>query len=376
MTLPLPSAAPTLAPAPPLAGPIDAWIVGNPAAGRGAQRDGVAAAAAAWSARGWRVSVHWTRAAGDAERVSRAAVAAGAGVVAAAGGDGTVHEVANGLVGTPAALAVLPAGTANVLAAQLGLVGWPSPWRRADLAAAAAALAGGRVRAIDVGLARPTGAPPRAFVLWAGVGLDADVVHRLAGPARALKARHGPLAFAAVGWRALRAARGCDAIVRGDGARRRVRLYGAVVCNIPLYAGLFRLAPEARLDDGRLDLALFAGPSRHGALATWLRAGAVTGPRSFARRVVQGRPDPTRALATAVRSLRIVARPSAAVHLDGEPAGTTPLDVAVGPHALRLVVPAAAPPWLWDGGPAPVSTPAADASARGPSAGRFGGRSR
>lgn len=368
MTPALPAAPPALEPPRRLDGPVSAWVIANPSAGRGARRAAIDAAVAVWSRRGWAVTRRWTAGSGDATALARDAVAAGADIVAVAGGDGTVNEAANGLVGSRAALAVLPSGTANVMAAQLGLVGWPSPLRSPDVTAAAEALANGRVHRIDVGLVRPTGAPPRHFVMWAGVGIDAEVVRQVEGPARHLKARGGPWAFAAAGWQVLRRAQGCEAVVRVDGRRRRVRLHGAVICNIPLYAGLLHLAPEARLDDGWLDAAWFEGPSPRRAVGAWLSAGRSAGAASFGRRVVLGRPDRDRPLAMPVRAVRIVGRPAAAVHVDAEPCGTTPVRIDVVPRALRIVVPHGAPARLFVAG-----APTADGGADRP-AGRPNGR--
>lgn len=363
MSLPPPAAAPVLEPPCRLDGPVNAWVIANPSAGRGARRAAIDAAVAAWSRRGWAVTRRWTAGRGDATAIARAAAAAGADIVAVAGGDGTLNEAANGLVGSRAALAVLPSGTANVLAAQLGLVGWPSPLRTPDLSAAADALAAGRVQPIDVGLARPTGAPPRHFVMWAGVGLDAEIVRRVEGPSRRLKARGGPWAFAAAGWHVLRRTPACEAVVRVDGRRRRVRLLGAVISNIPLYAGLVHLAPEARLDDGVLDAAWFEGTGRRRVVGAWLAAGRAAGASSFGRRVVFGRPDPARPLAMPVRTVRIVSRPAAPVHVDAEPCGTTPVRIDVVPGALRIVVPHGAPAHLFVDGGASLGRLAADVGA-------------
>lgn len=342
-------------------------VIANPGAGRGGRRAALEAAVDRWARRGWTIRWRTTGAPGDATTLARAAAADGVDVVAVAGGDGTVNEAVNGLVGARAALAVLPSGTANVLAAQLGLVPWPSPWRTPDLEAAADALADGLVRTIDLGLVEPADRSARHFVMWAGVGADAAVVAALEEPGHAaLKARIGALAYAIVGARVLLLDRGGEAVLRIDGIRRRGHLRGAVVNNMPLYAGLVHLAPEARLDDGRLDAALFFGRSRLRAAAEWLASGGAGTPLAFRRRVLRGRPDDERPLATPCASLSIVSRPRLRVHVDAEPWGTTPVRISVRRGALRLLVPAGAPDGLFgaadDAGTAAATPPHVSAS--------------
>jgi len=114
-------------------------LIFNPAAGARRRRRFERVVGALAEA-GMRFSVADTTAAGDAERLAREAAASGTGIVVAAGGDGTIAEVANGIAGTATALAVIPTGTANVFAHDLGLPFAP--------AAIAAALGRGRTRAV------------------------------------------------------------------------------------------------------------------------------------------------------------------------------------------------------------------------------------
>lgn len=172
--------------------------------------------------------------------------------VFAFGGDGTAREVAAGLRGTAAALGVLPGGTANLLALALGLP--------RDPVAAAAALAAAEVRAFDVGLvAGEAGEHP--FLMMVSAGLDATV---LAALDVELKWRYGE---AAIVWQGLREwwrYRYPQIEVLADGERLQATF--AAVANIPFYAGSFRLAPEARPDDRKLELVLFHGRGRRATL--------------------------------------------------------------------------------------------------------------
>jgi YegS/Rv2252/BmrU family lipid kinase len=165
-------------------------------------------------------------------------------VVFAYGGDGTMREVAAGLLGSPAALGVIPGGTANLLALSLGLP--PDPVR------AAAALCAAPAQSFDVGLA---GDHP--FLMMVSAGLDAAV---LAALDIELKWRFGKGAFAWQGFREWWRYPYPEIEVIADGERRTATF--AAVANIPYYAGSFRLAPGARPDDGKLELVLFHGRGR------------------------------------------------------------------------------------------------------------------
>ena len=154
-------------------------IIFNPTAGR-------RRAALLWRvldvlvANGVRLDLAETRCPGDAERLAREAVRAGAPMVVAAGGDGTIAEVANGLMDSSVRLGIIPLGTANVLAHELSLPFAPS--------AVAAALAFGRTRPLWPGLARTAGGS-RLFVQMLGVGFDAHVVHQLPLPLKRMLGR-------------------------------------------------------------------------------------------------------------------------------------------------------------------------------------------
>jgi diacylglycerol kinase family enzyme len=199
---------------------------------------------AAATDRGWEP---WFGPAGvqDSLALTRRAVAAGASLVFAAGGDGTVRACAEALAGTGVPLAIVPLGTANLTARALGV---PSQGGRAVEAGF-----GGRDHAIDLALVE--GAGGTWFAAMAGIGLDAAVV---AGAGERLKRRLGWAAYAAAGVRRL-ALPPREFTIRPDGAEplhRRAR--SVVVANAGLLPGGFTLLPAARLDDGLLDVGILA----------------------------------------------------------------------------------------------------------------------
>ena len=211
--------------------------------------------------RGWKPWFAPTSEAEDGLALTRRAVAAGASLVFAAGGDGTVRACAEALAGTGVPLAIVPLGTANLTARALGVparagravdAGFDGRDRRIDLACLEGTSEGG------------TGGSVTRFAAMAGIGLDAAVV----GAAREqLKRRFGWVAYAVSGVTRL-SLPPRDFTVRLDDAeplRRRARC--VVVANVGLLPGGFTLLPGARLDDGLLDVGVLAPSGTWG----WVR---------------------------------------------------------------------------------------------------------
>ncbi len=188
---------------------------------------------------------------------ARSAVAAGARMVVAAGGDGTVRACAQALAGTQVPLAIVPLGTANLAARALGI----PPGTRGALAAAF----GGHERRIDLATAGPgDAAGPLTFAAMAGIGLDAQVV---AATPRLLKRRAGWLAYAVAGAAHLHGPGVWFTVRLDDGEPLARRARCVVVGNAGLLPGGFALLPRARLDDGVLDVGILAPAGAGG----WLR---------------------------------------------------------------------------------------------------------
>lgn len=259
--------------------------------------------------RGITVTPQVTTEAGDATRLTLAAVQASVELVIIHGGDGTVNEGMQALVGTPTPLAVWPGGTSNVLARELGLPG--------SLDLMADVIAQGATRRVSVGRAGE-----RYFLLMAGVGLDADVV-RAVHPG--LKRLTGEGAYWMAGLRQLTDWKPVQFLLETDGARLSATF--AVVANAASYGGGLRFAPEASMDDDLLDVCLFDSTQRH-RFARYLAA-AFTGAHL-------GLPG-----VTYVKARRVVAHgpDSRFVHVDGELLGPLPVSFECVPAALSLVVP-------------------------------------
>lgn len=306
-----------------------AWLIYNPGAGRFPAYMLVERAAQVLQQAGWDIHLVVSTNSRDLQQLCRQAAERGCEAVFVAGGDGSVGHAVAGLLGTDTALGVLPAGTANVLAQELGLpiLSWTSP--RA-LEHAAACLAHVEACTVDVGVCN--GHP---FLLWAGGGLDGFVVHRIEPRARWEK-HLGVVGYAASAIRAAVNFRGTHLQVTADGQRVEGDFLLAVVSNIRSYAGgIATLSPDARLDDGQMDLWLFSG------------AGLRDTVRQAADLLRGQHLHSERALRLPIREVELVADTPLHFQLDGEPmVMASHISVQVLPRALRLLVPANAVPRL------------------------------
>ncbi|MBN1220725.1 MAG: diacylglycerol kinase family lipid kinase [Anaerolineae bacterium] len=273
-----------------------------------------------------------TKAKGHATTLARQAAADGFDIAVAVGGDGTVNEVCNGLAGTDTAMAVLPAGTANVYAADLGIPIW-SLLKPEAVAEGVAIITTGRRRRIDLGCARRADGASRYFLMWCGIGLDAAITH-----ARHSTSQVRELNFASWAVASVMVAfdfMGTRATLVTDNATVKKRVLMAVVSNGQLYGRLWRMAPEAKMDDGLLDVAVMTG---HHWPSTIKHLVGLT--------LRQHVKDPDFHLYRTTR-LFLTAKEALPVHVDAEPFGATPVEIEVVPAALEVIVPHHAPARLF-----------------------------
>jgi diacylglycerol kinase (ATP) len=169
------------------------------------------------------------------------------------GGDGTINLAVRGLAGSDTALGILPAGTANVLAQELGLPG--ITWTRLmALEESARRLSKASVREVDIGMC---GEVP--FLMWAGVGLDGFAIHHIEPRPKADKLFANAMYVASVAWQAS-LWHGVNLNISTDHINVSGHYLLALISNINLYAGgIAKLSPYALLDDGIMDLWLFEG---------------------------------------------------------------------------------------------------------------------
>ena len=230
-----------------------AQLIYNPMAGKFPSEPLVERAGRVLRANGWDVDIVQTKGGNSITRLAKRAAVMGIDTVFIAGGDGSLHKAAEGLLGSQTALAVLPSGTANVFAQELGLpsLSWTNP---TALEISVKKLLNGTVRTMDVGICQ--GIP---FLLWSGAGFDAFVVHHLEPRSRWQKQFPATQYAANAAWLA-RSWTGMDLKIWVDGEKIDGTYLVVLVTNIHLYAGgIAELSPKARIDDGKIDLWLFSG---------------------------------------------------------------------------------------------------------------------
>ena len=256
------------------------------------------------------IDIRQTRKCGDAKALAAEIAPGDADVVAIAGGDGTINEVVNGLSLLSLPVAVLPLGTANVLAAELGLSARSSRLARCIREGATT----------DVYLPRANG---RRFTMMVGVGFDAHVV---AGVSCRLKRLLGRMAYVSAFSKTLWKFpyRCYEVIVDG----RAYRAASVIIANGHYYAGRFTCAPDARLDDPDLHVCLFLRTGRWSTLRYGL---------SLLLRGLHRRSD---VMILRGRSVEVRGQPGEPVQCDGDLATTLPLTVNATGEKLRFLTPA------------------------------------
>jgi len=270
-----------------------------------------------------------TGAPGSATTIAREAVNEGFDTVLACGGDGTVHEAVQSLVGTDVALGVVPLGTANALAADLGLIASPTKVARILLDSVPARVSVGRIHYADA-----AGNPDsRYFVVAAGVGADALLMSRLDSR---LKRRLGYVLYLIEAFRIWASSSfplfEAQLPSNGNGGGRVVEVSQLLAVRVRSFGGVLRtLAPGASLRNGSLNMLAFKTQSRLQYL-------------SFLLAVIAGRH-------TFNRSVELMDSPSIEcrvcngsteklfVEADGEVLGCLPVRLEVVPHSLTLLIP-------------------------------------
>jgi diacylglycerol kinase (ATP) len=306
---------------------MKALLIWNPKAGPRDVRQELSQVMTIMETHGWRVTLKETSRPGDATRFSQQARQEHVDAVFAAGGDGTINEIVNGLAESQVALGVLPVGTGNIWAKQLGQPTRSPRHLRPALDSIRALLQGER-RSVDLG--RSNG---RYFLQFTDIGLDAEVIQRME-PRSRRQQRLGAVAYVSTGLTTAFSFLGTRTRIFVDGARVYRRAMIIVIANSQLYGGV-RLATDAQLDDGLLDVYVFQGQGFASAVRAAL--GVVTGLHVH---------DP---YVDHFRGRQILIRPDKPLPMavDGDPIGATPLECEVVPLALDVLVPRKVTPGLF-----------------------------
>ena len=289
-------------------------VIFNPVAGLGRRRR-YTETLRHLDALGCRLDVRQTGGPGDAEIFARAAAEGGCDRVVVAGGDGTINEAVNGLAGAGVPLAILPLGTANVFAAEIGL--------DLDPRTIAETVAGGPARPVCLGRVREADGGSGLFSLMLGAGFDAHVV---AGVNLKLKRIAGKGAYVAESLRQLAAFRFPRYRVTVDGTAYEAA--SVVVAKAHYYGGRYVVAPDARLEQPRFHVCLFerGGPLAAARYALALQMGRLPVLPDY--RIVTG------------TQVRIDGPAGDPVQADGDVIAHLPVEIEIVPDALSLVMPA------------------------------------
>jgi len=252
----------------------------------------------------------------DGEGLAADAAKAGAKLVIVAGGDGTIEAVARGLAHTQTMLGIIPLGTRNNIAASLSI---PN-----DLTQAIQTLAEGEHGRFDMGKANN-----HYFMEVVGVGLEASLFPCGDEVKEGIKKNY-LVALKSIfsGVKTFLQFSPHRLVLRFDGRRmRRLRTLQVNICNSPRYGVEFALAPEAKMNDGKLDVIYIDNPSKWDHLRHFFTA-------------MRGEQLPHKRLNTYRASkIEVKSYPPLDVHADGECLGTTPVTIEVIPRALWICVP-------------------------------------
>lgn len=269
---------------------------------------------------------------GDALAAAKQAADAQYNRVVVAAGDGTINEAVNALVRTDTALGIIPCGTGNVLALNLGI---PK-----DTDRACAIVAGNTLHTLDVGRVESANQrigesanridPPRYFLLMAGAGFDAHVVHQVSAER---KLRLKDYAYLVTSfeeffqWKASDYTIMIDDTETGRAETLHRRAWLAVIGNAPSYAWSIKITSLAQMNDGLLDLALFTGQNKltHVRQVVSTLLGQHLGDEAIEYRKA--------------RKLTIDADPPVPVQLDGDSLTCTPVRIEAVPQALKVIAP-------------------------------------
>lgn len=290
-----------------------AQLIFNPASGRAASAARLKSVERAIAEKGFSLETFTAVQPGEARRCAGSAKDESFQMVICAGGDGTIHEVVNGIAGSDLILGILPMGTANVLALEMGIP--------LDPLMACEVLTNGKVKTIDLGLT----SVGNYFSCMAGVGLDAQVVREVYPT---VKSFLGMIAYPITALGTVLHYGLPELTVEIDGQKPSLRGYSMVVCNSRHYGGRFTLCPDAAIDDGWLDVCIL---QEHYASAI-IRSGISVLLND--QRAIKG------VTFHRGRSVNVSSAQRVLVQSDGDIIGTTPIGFTVIPRALKVMVPA------------------------------------
>ena len=287
-------------------------LIVNPKAGQG-KTSALAQVDDALFAGGITCDIVFTHTPTDGQNIAVDALSKDYDIVIAAGGDGTLCDVANGLAGHDLPLGIVPLGTVNVLAREFGI---PQ-----DPVYAARMISEWTPRKIDLGTANG-----RYFTLMAGFGFDAEVVANVLQP---LKDVIGASAYVLKGLETLTRYRATDVTIEMPEHTYQGKAFLVIVANAQTYTYGLKITPKASPHDGMLDVCVFERPISDKLGFAWQVAEVFVNRHLYHSQVKFFR----------TQSLRISSQPEILAQIDGDSFGTTPMDISILPASLSLIAP-------------------------------------
>jgi len=287
-------------------------LIFNPTAKNASGRK-IAKASHFLRSRGYKAEILFTEQKGHAESLAREAVKESPSLIIAAGGDGTFNEIVNGIAGSEIPMAILPLGTTNVLAKELGLP------ETVDGAMEVAVR--GTPKTVSIGKISITchsTLVTRYFLLMAGIGFDGEAVFRIN---ETLKKISGKGAYIFSGFKTLSVFNPDKLILDMDG--KTYTGYSVIISKVAKYGGNFKITPDARLTDPFFYVCLFKGKGRLDILR--YVTGVVAGKHLGFRDVEY------------VRAKNINVEGDAHIQIDGDYFGRSPARIELVPDTVRLV---------------------------------------
>ena len=290
---------------------MKAFCVINPIAGKGFAKNNWEKIILQLEKTGFEINYALTEAKGQATKLARDSVNNGAQLVIAVGGDGTISEVVNGIVDSDALLGIVPAGTGNDFARAVNI---PLNYLEAIIA-----IGGLKHREIDLGFIHN-----QYFINIAGIGFDAQVAAQVHRGNKILK---GKLAYLWTLLAVFFSYKPAKIKILTNGQLIEKEILTATIANAKFYGGGIEIAPQAKVDDGQLDLVVIENMNKAQLILSLPKL--LKGEHLSHEKVSTFKSD----------SLYLNGDPNLSAHADGEVIPGLPLEVKVKPKAIKIVVP-------------------------------------
>lgn len=293
-------------------------LICNPIAKKASERK-IARASHFLKSKGYKVDILFTEQKGHAENLAREAIKESPSLIIAAGGDGTFNEVVNGIAGTEIPMAILPLGTTNVLAKELGVPENVEHAMELALSRTPKTVSLGKISGIyEDQFTRHSSLVTRYFLLMAGIGFDGEAVFRIN---ETLKKISGKGAYILSGFKTLSVFSPRELILNMDG--RIYTGYSAIIGKAAKYGGNFKITPDARLTDPFFYVCLLKGKGRLDILR--YVSGIIMGKHLRFKDVEY------------VKAKNIDVKGEAHIQIDGDYFGRSPAKIEVVPDIVRML---------------------------------------